>query len=120
MSDGMTREDLREALRDMQLTINRGFDGVNDRMDGMNDRMDVANGRTSKHESLLAVHEERWQRLDRATSVKPGPASAPEDMGLNKEWKTLATVGTLAAGAVSGLVWGLWKVAQFISAVAKP
>lgn len=112
MSDGMTREDLREALRDINQSINRGMDGVHD-------RLDILNGRTGKLESLAAVHEERWQRLDKATSVKSTP-SAHEDMGLSKEWKTLTLVGSMAAGAIYGLVQGVIKLAQILGAIAKP
>lgn len=109
----ITREELRDALRDMTADMNRGFDGIHGRLDKLN-------GSSARHDSQLAVHEERWQRLDRATSVKPTQMSA-EDTGVKGDWKTLSTIAALGAGAVSGLVWGVFKVVQFITAVtSKP
>jgi hypothetical protein len=107
MSDGtITREDLREALRDMSAQMNRGFDGIND-------RLDTLNGKTDRHGSALAVHEERWQRLDRATStghLASGSAEAP-----TTDWKTLSMVGALATGALAGLVSGVIKAFQMVT-----
>jgi hypothetical protein len=119
MSDAITREDLREAMRDMADSMERGFDGLNDRVDGVNDRLDLLNGRTRKTENALAVHDDRWARLDRATTVAPQPGAHKEDAGVKGDWKTLSMLGTLAAGAASGLIWGLFKVLQAVQQVIK-
>jgi hypothetical protein len=119
MSDVITREDLREALRDMTDSMERGFDGLNDRVDGINNRLDELNGRTRKSENAIAVQEDRWQRLDRATQVTPPNGSNKEDLGIRGDWKTLSALGTLAAGAASGLIWGLYKVLQAVQQVIK-
>jgi hypothetical protein len=108
----LTREDLREAIRDVTATVNRGFDGVHE-------RLDVLNGKTGRHESAIAVHEERWQRLDRATSVPlTPPKGLPADL-VKGDWKTLSMMGSLAAGAVSGLIWGLFKIVQVLQTVVR-
>jgi hypothetical protein len=114
MSDGtITRDDLREAMRDIKVDMNRGFDGVHERLDNLNSK-------TATLASAIAVHEERWMRLDKATSVHPVVAKITgEDAGVKGDWKTLSLIGSLAAGAVSGLVWGLFKVVQFIQSVAR-
>lgn len=112
MTDGLTREDLRDLMRDMKEEVRDGFKGVHDRLDELN-------GRTRKAENLLAVHEERWQRLDKATSVRGSSASRDDDAGVKGEWKALTGVGLLLGGALSGLLLGLAKVAQIIGSVIK-
>jgi len=110
MTNEITREDLREAIRDMAGQMRDGFDGVHSRLDELN-------GRTRKAENAIAVHDERWTRLDRATTVAPSSSSPIGE--LKGDWKTMAMMGSLASGAVSGLIWGLFKIVQFIQAIAK-
>jgi hypothetical protein len=117
MSDVITREDLREAIRDMSDSMARGFDGLNDRLDGFNDRMDTLNGRTRKAENAIAVQEDRWVRLDRATTVTPPKGVSNADMGIRGDWKTLSLLGSAVAGAASGLIMGLYKVLQIAGVV---
>jgi hypothetical protein len=109
MSEGITREDLREALRDMTAEMNRGFDGVNDRLDELNSR-------TRKAENVIAVHDERWtrnddrwKRLDHATNLTPPkgmrrPEEEPSD------WKPIAKVGALLGGIITGLAYAAGKL----------
>jgi hypothetical protein len=115
----ITSDDLREALRDVMDSMDRGFDGVNNRIDGINERLDELNGRTRKAENAIAVQEDRWQRLDRATTVLPPSGMTKDDAGIKGDWKTLSAIGTLAAGAASGLVWGLYKVVQALQQVIR-
>jgi hypothetical protein len=115
----ITSDDLREALRDVMDSMDRGFDGVNNRIDGINERLDELNGRTRRAENAIAVQEDRWQRLDRATTVTSPRGASSEDTGIKGDWKTLSAIGTLAAGAASGLVWGLYKVVQALQQVIR-
>jgi hypothetical protein len=117
MSDVITREDLREALRDVMDSMERGFDGINNRIDGVVDHLGELNGRTRKAENAIAVQEDRWVRLDRATTVTPPKAVTNADMGIRGDWKTLSLLGSAVAGAASGLIMGLYKVLQLAGVI---
>lgn len=104
--DTITKEDLREAMRDMTAEMNRGFDGINDRLDELN-------GRTRKAENVIAVHDERWRRLDNATKMTP--ADNPENAGVQGDWKVLAKVGAILGGILAGLGYGAVKVYQMVA-----
>jgi hypothetical protein len=106
----ITGDDLREAIRDVTTSMNRGFDGIHERLDELN-------GRTRKAENAIAVQEERWTRLDKATQITPPKGVSSADMGIRGDWKTLSLLGSAVAGAASGLIMGLYKVLQLAGVV---
>jgi hypothetical protein len=101
--DSITKEDLREAMRDMTAEMNRGFDGVNDRLDELNSR-------TRKAENVIAVHDERWMRLDKATSVTPASRQSTQREEESTDWKPIAKVGALLGGVITGLAYAAGKI----------
>lgn len=103
--DSITKEDLREAMRDMTAEMSRGFTGVHDRLDELN-------GRTRKAENVIAVHEDRWKRLDRATHVTPPQGLPRED---SKDWKPLAKIGALLGGLLAGLGYAAAKLYALVA-----
>ena len=113
---GLTHDDLREAVRDMTDTMRVGFDG-------MNDRLDILNGRVRKGEETAARHEERFAHIaetcrDRHAKL---PMTLPADAGVTKDWKVLAGIGVIVAGAVSGLLQGAWAILEIMQkAAGKP
>lgn len=80
--------------------MDRGFDGVHG-------RLDVLNGKTATNSSAIAVHEDRWRRLDQATSVRTESAPRAAEPDGKVDWKTTSTILALAVGAISGLITGV-------------
>lgn len=100
----LSRDDFRELRESLTDAMNRGFDGVHG-------RLDVLNGRTGKLEAATAVHEERWQRLDRATNTTSrAKPTLEEDLGIKGDWKVLVGMGTMIGGAL----YGIWQAAKSI------
>ncbi len=124
MSDGLTRQDLRQMADDILARVGERFDALHargnerhsenvDRLDGINDRLDELNGRTRKAENAIATQEDRWQRLDKATHLTGASQGSSTEAGVKGDWKVLVGVGSM----IGGLLYGLW---QAIKAIAKP
>lgn len=117
--NGVTAQQLEQAMADIRSSLRAGFEALNDRLDSTNSYLKELNGRTRKAEDSIARYDERIKYLEHARRRRRddpgdddhrGERAEPDGDNRRITQRDIRLVG-LGAGAILAVLKGLpWVV----------